>query len=318
MASFSRGIVTESYSHKFREGGYRIDIARAASRNSGGTVITAQGGLTDNLSKSMGTSEKDINNKRGLAYALIEASGGELIVASVATVRPGGLLEKAVGSTRSRSHRSKANGGAARYMRDRFQPDTQLMGGQSLGGISALDGALWHADPMPHRRKPSDVRIDGVVTMDSPGIFGPLEYDGPLLEGLFMLVKNCMTDMSHLSLLERAKSMGPLVLNLSSPLEYAYVMDEVGFSNRADFSGEVAQLRKFGVAVSHIFHDDDCIPGAEVESPHSVSFPGGHVRFMYEPEGPAEHIVGFAEELASAREAVIDSYHSSQFATAGY
>lgn len=318
MAHNRHGIVTESHAHKFREGGYRVDIARAAGREHGGTLITLQGGLTDNLSRSMGTSERDIAKQRGLAHALIEASGGELIVASVATMRPGNLPRRVMGSFRPRTHRSKANAGAAKYLDGRFRPDTLIMGGQSLGGVSALDGALWHADPQPRRRQPSRTKVDGVVTIDSPGIFGPLKYDGPIWEGLLMLGKNCWSDMGHLSIREKARFLGPHIVNMSAPLEYAFVMNEIGFSNEADFSGEVSKLRSFGVEVSHIFHTEDCIPGAETDSPHSVAFPGGHVRFMYEPEPVAEHIVELAAGLREAQVIALDTYHSEPFAAAGY
>lgn len=296
VSEHKRQIIIESHLHHYREGGFRVDIARDKRRQLGGTVITLQGGLTDNLSRSMGVSDKDISQQRGLANALIEASDGEFIVAAVATVRPGNLFKRLSGSARSRTHRSKANAGAAKYMADRFEADRVIMAGQSLGGISAIDGALHRS--RQHSAGNSPVSIDGVVTIDSPGVFGPLKYDGSLAEGLIVLAKNCYSDMEYMSIYERAKFLGPHVLNLAGPLEYAYVMNEIEFTHEADFSHEIDTLRRaYDVPVSHVFHQDDCIPGAEVESPYSASFPGGHVRFMYEPEPVAEHIAGFVDGL---------------------
>lgn len=300
MTKNSGGIVIESYSHRFKEGGYEVTIVRAGKRRKlGGPVITLQGGLTDNLSKSMGAHEKKLKKGEGLAHALIEASGGELVVASVATIRPENILQRVSGSFHSKTHRSKANAGAAKYMNDLFKPDTLAMAGQSLGGVSAIHGALWHAHPTPHGRKPSPVKVDGVVTIDSPGMFGPLEYEGTIVDGLRALVGNCINDMKHLDRFERARQLAPLVLNLAGPLEAAFVLNEISFSHEGDFSGEVAELRGYGVDVSHVFHAEDCIPGAEVDSPHSQVFPGGHLRFMYEPEPVAEHIVDFVDYLAN-------------------
>jgi hypothetical protein len=68
-----------------------------------------------------------------------------------------------------------------------------------------------------------------------------------------------------------------------------------------DLSPMISELRGSGVRVDHIFHKEDIVPGAEVESIHSTVFDGRHFRIAHEPEPVAAHISNMAMDMLDLR-----------------
>lgn len=277
------GMVTEEHRGRFSEAGYDVRLLRAKHRKTGGAIVLLKGGLGDPHSQSV----------VGLAKALLEVSDGELMAATVSTTRPKKIAKALAGVSRSRKHQSQSVYGASNYVNDKYHPNALFLAGQSRGSVSVVDGALYLVN---HPKKnPASPKL-GVATIDGPGIFEDLDYEGNVLQGLARLGMHSLEDIRKLGVIDRAKLFGRMATKISL-YEAPYFFNDISYLRRIGIYNEIEELRSSGLPVTHIFHRDDIVPGAEVDSEHSVVLEGGHVRFLREPHPVAEVIYARAQAL---------------------
>jgi hypothetical protein len=280
MSVFMSSIETFEYSGSYKEAGYNVRLLRDKSpkaRKAGGAVVLLKGGLGDPNSKTVVC----------LAKALLEVSDAELTVGTVSTTRPKNVIKAAAGLSRSRKHQSQSIYGASNYVNDNLHPEALFLAGQSRGTVSVVDGAIHLAThPKKNEKSPSI----GVATIDGPGVFQELDYDGNVVQGLFELGTHCLEDVRKLKVIDRLKLYGSIAAN-TSLYEVPYFLSDVLYLKHIGIDQEVNKLRDVHkIPVTHIFHQNDLIPGAEFESEHSVVLEGGHARFLRDPYPVAEVI----------------------------
>jgi hypothetical protein len=267
-------IVKESFKGPSGSCGYETTMWRQKGREQGGALVLLRGGLGDRNTVSLVP----------LAHAIIEASDGEFIVGTAIG-----------GAIKARNQRSMSYLGAARRMRDVYEPDAFVAGGQSEGGVTVADAMLhWHTKA----KRPGRIPKAGVVTMNTPAIFEPMPTEGNLISELWRLGGNCLKDIRQVSregwleMLEHQMEHG---ISLWEP---AFIIGEVVYlRDNLDISPVVEDLRSINVAVKHVFQREDSVSGAEFADEHSVVHNGAHVRVMWQPEPAAEFIVGITMEL---------------------
>ncbi len=277
---------TDEHHGSFSEAGYSVRLLRAKHRKVGGAVILLKGGLGDPHSETV----------VGLAKALLEVSDGEVMAGTVSTERPKRFIKAVAGVSRSRKHQSQSVYGASNKVNDTYHPDVLYLAGQSRGSVSVVDGGLYLVN---HPKKNIASPRIGVATIDGPGIYEDLEIEGNILQGLTRLGANCMPDVSKLNLIERAKMFGRIATTTSF-YEIPYFWNDISYLQRIGLYEEIEQLRQSGVPVTHIFHRDDIVPGAEVDSEFSVVLDGGHARFLRDPHPVAEVLYAQARALLPA------------------
>lgn len=287
MPETSPGITQEKYHGQFYFGGPGFDVTTLrGDRGPRGTydgVVLLKGGLGDPASNSM----------FGIAEHVVEMSDGDLVAAVVGTTRPRNPFTVARSLYEPRKHQSQSVFRASDHLNDRFHAPVLVQAGQSRGAVSVVDGGLYQTQ----NPKVNIIRPElGVVTIDGPGVYGPIEYEGHITRALVELGLHCLEDLDQLSVCERAKFFGKSVLS-SSVYEPIFFTSDVMYLKDIDISDKIEVLRMLGVDVRHIFHDQDIVPGAEVPSPFATVLSGGHLRFMVEPEPIAKVLVDFAREL---------------------
>lgn len=284
-ASSGKQIFVESHREEIGACGFEVTMMRRQDRLRGGAFILLKGGLGDINSVSL----------RPLAEAIIEASDGEVGVGTVSTIRPCNPIVALQGLKDARKQRSQSMLGAMKYVNGRHQPDVLITGGQSQGGIQAVDSPL-HLKTKS--RNPGRQTSLGAVTIDAPGVYGPFVTGMHVIEGLIRLAGNCLPDIMALSWHERMELVRDNLRHPHSLFEPAYIAKEIEYmSKEIDISPDIAALRRNNVYVKHAFHRGDIVPGAEIPSEHSRVFDGAHVRIVHEPEPVAEYMVDFAGEI---------------------
>jgi hypothetical protein len=304
-ASRSR-IITEPLQGRSGPSGYEATVWRHRNRHHGGVAIALRGGLGDTFSVSL----------EPMARAIIEETDGEFIVMTTGTRRPFNVVQAIEGAANARRERAQSMLGATKHLRNRHKPQVMIMAGQSEGGVSAVDAALaWQTKSKDKRPKP----VTGVMTIDSPGVYGKLDAGMPVLQGLWHLGLNCWEDVKLMSWRERAKLVGSNLLHLPSVFELGYIVGEIKYLKDIDMHTEIGDLRERGIDVWHAWHRGDIVPGADVANPYSAVFEGAHVRILKEPEPVAEYIVALAAQLEQKvpEGLVLDGYSQHNFALAG-
>lgn len=284
-------IVKESFGGSSGSCGYDTTMWRQKRREQGGAVILLRGGLGDRNTVSLVP----------LAHAIIEASDGEVIVGTASTRRPVNPLKVACGVRNARRQRSVSYLGAAKHVRDAYEPDVLVASGQSQGGITVADAILhWHTKA----KNPGHIPKTGVFMMNVPGVFEPMPTESNLFSEFWRIGSNCFKDIRRVSCEGWLEMLEHQLEHGFSLWEPAFLAGEVSYlRDRLDISPVVRDLRELNIAVKHAFQWDDSVPGAEFASEHSVVHDGAHVRVMWQPEPAAEYVVGMANTLLDQQRA---------------
>ena len=260
-------------------------------------LIVLKGGLGDDGSHSLGE----------ITEAMIDIGSGEVSIATVGTVRPYDLRKAfkaafvAEDTSYSRYLRLKAFNKGAEETERTLRPRAVLYGGQSQGGVTAIDVALDRRDKQRESRK-SGLPY-GVVTINAPGVYDAMDYEGiDLVSGLFRLVKHVSEGVLSL---ERKQLCQLVEKNLRNPLlllEWGYMIGELRYLKSVGLAEPIQDLRRSHVPVGHIFHDQDIIEGAAkaLKDSRALVLSGTHTTFMKEPEPIARALVSAAKDLVEA------------------
>ena len=266
--------------------GYELEILQDGDPRA---LALLKGGLGDVRSDSL----------YSMAKRIVEKSDGEVAAGLIATTRPRNLIKIIRGNpVLARQRRSQSVYGALRHAFGILEPEQLIAAGHSQGGISILDGV---AHGMKRGNKlPSDTQL---VTIDTPSLFGSVEYDGFAFQALAELGVHCAKDL-HRVPPETMLKIGLGSLFKQSMFEPIYFQREANYLlNNLDMRRVVSKVRE-QYDVHHIFHRDDVVPGAEHEgSPFVSVLEGGHIEAITE-EG-VEPVVDFMLDLAVDRSRLV-------------
>ena len=277
------------------------------SRNN--PLLLLKGGLGDAGSHSL----------RPVTDAILDLTHGKMTVGTVGTLRPFSAVESLRILLSSTEH-SRARNQRMHSMRRAYDKAIELtgsrfvlLGGQSEGGITAVDTGIKILSKKSQETKPNMA----VVTIDTPGVYTNLEHSGFPLKGLVDLAAHCAPTFAKLSAYEKYRLFKDNVMNLRNLFELPYLLGEVDYLKTIGISDEIQALRLGGVAVGHIFHGQDIVEGAvsALEDESAVVFPGTHLTFMEDPEPVAEVLVNMAYELFESPSNVINLSQMSSYYT---
>ena len=272
-------------------------------------LLLLKGGLGDAGSHSL----------KAVTDAILDITNGEMSVGTVGTLRPFNAYESlriilsSAEHSRARNQRMHSMRRGADKAIELTGCQFVLLGGQSQGGITAVDTATKILSKKSEEPKPRMA----VATIDTPGIYANLDYAGFPLKGLVDLVAHCAPTVAKLSNYEKFRLFKDNLINPRILVELPYLLGEVGYLKSIGINDEIQKLRLDGVAVGHIFHGQDIIEGAvkALEDESAVVFPGTHLTFVEEPAPVAEVLVNMAYELYNRPSNVINLSQMSSFNT---
>ncbi len=288
--------------------GYELNLYKAPKAKDH-PLLLLKGGLGDAGSRSLKT----------VFETILDITNGEMSVGTVGTLRPFSLHES-LRILLSSTEQSRARNQRMHSMRRASDKAIQLtgsqlvlLGGQSEGGITAVDTATKIIGKKLEEPHPKIA----VVTIDTPGVYEKLEYSGFPLKGLIDLGVNCLPTIAKLSTYEKYRLIKDNFTNPRTMLELPYLLGEVDYLKCVGIHDEIQALRLGGVAVGHIFHSQDIVEGAvnALVDESAVVFPGTHLTFMEEPEPVAEALVNMAYELYDRPSNVINLSRMSSYYT---
>ena len=286
--------------------GFELDIYKAP-KSSKNPLITLKGGLGDAGSLSL----------KPLREAILDLTHGKISVATIGTLRPFNLYES-VRILTSPAEESRARQQRMHSMRRGTEKAVALtgarfvlLGGQSQGAVTAIDTGKKMLNTESHAEQPKIA----VATINAPGVYESLEYEGVPLKGLIDLGAHCLPALASLSCYEKYRLIKDYLKNPRLVLELPYLLGEIEYLKSIGLQDEIEALRLGGVAVGHIFHDQDIVEGAvdALQDPSAVVFPGIHTTFMIVPVPVAEALVNMSYELYENPSNVINLSQMSSY-----
>jgi len=270
--------------------GYELNLYQARHAKSN-PLLVLKGGLGDAGSHSL----------KPVTEAILDITHGKMSIGTVGTLRPFNLYESlkilysSTEQSRARKQRMHSMNRATEKAISITGCGFVLLGGQSQGGVTAVDTGLRLMNAETAGTKPRMA----VATIDTPGVYHNLEYAGFPLKGLVDLGAHCIPTIAKLSNYEKFRLIRDNLKNPRLVLELPYLLGEIDYLKSIGIHEETSALRMGGVAVGHIFHNQDIIEGAvdAVQDSSAVIFPGTHTTFMIEPEPVAEVLVNMAYTL---------------------
>ena len=256
---------------RFTEPGCRVTVFRAEENEQPTELALLRGGLGDIRSSSMGN----------IACEVLKASGGEVAVGIVRTSRPflpNKVLRDAMNAreTRAISMENAISGSLVRYP----AISSLVVAGHSQGGVTVVD-SMSRSLKNPETKDHLDGIAKGVFTMDTPGVFSQMEYEGSIVQGLGRLILNCSEDVVTMSNKERTRIVRDMTKRGMSPFEALHIIGEIAYLRDVDISLDIEELRKQFVEVWHSFRSGDVVRGAEVPSEFSRVYGGKHLRGIH-------------------------------------
>lgn len=282
-----------TYDHKqFRDAswgvcGFELDFY-LSNKYSNAPVILLKGGLGDAGSHSV----------KPLARAVIEESKGDVSIATVGTVRPFNLLESLklfsvqAERNRARDQRELSMVRAGKKALELTRSKRLVFAGQSEGGVSAVDACVaWSQNPDRNKKQKL-----AVLTIDTPGVYKQMEYEGFPFMDLINLGLHCLPDLAKLSCKQKRALTLDYLKNPRLLLEGPYMLSEINYLKSVGLMTEIEFLRSNNVPVSHVFHGQDIVEGASAAllDPQAMVFDGSHTRFMTEPAPVADALIAVA------------------------
>lgn len=270
--------------------GFELNLYKAP-KSKDHPLLLLKGGLGDAGSHSL----------RTVLDAILDITNGEMSVGTVGTVRPFNLYESlriifsSAEQSRARNQRMHSMRRASEKAVIQTGSRLVLLGGQSQGGVTAVDTATKLMEAKPKKNSPKIA----VATIDTPGVYENLDYSGFPLKGLIDLGAHCLPTIAKLSNYEKYRLIKDNFTNPRIMLELPYLLGEVDYLKGIGIHKEIEALRLGGVAVGHIFHDQDIVEGAvnALDDNNAIVFPGTHITFMIEPEPVAEALVSMAYDI---------------------